>query len=78
MSKPDDIPQDVWDAACRAWDSTDFPGREMTARAIIAAKADEREACAQIADDAGNPYKGGSRGVAQEQAHSIAAAIRNR
>lgn len=50
MSKPDDIPQDVWDKA--VW-SLEYPHyREAIARAIMAAKAEEREECAKIASDA--------------------------
>jgi hypothetical protein len=62
MSKPDDIPQDVWDAAINAASAAvreDDPGfyitkratdvlMEASARAILA----ERERCAVIADTA--------------------------
>lgn len=69
MSKPDDIPQDVWSVACKIAD-TDCgcaPGRtrangtshsdscwkhaECIARAILAAKAEEREAILQFEFD---------------------------
>lgn len=41
MSKPEDIPQDVWDIAMDIYDSAAF----QIAHAIM----DEREACAQLA-----------------------------
>ena len=48
MGKPEDIPQDVWDAAVHAFhDDWDNPPLVM-ARAIMAAKAEEREACLSI------------------------------
>lgn len=40
----DEIPEDIWEAACLAWDSTQLTGREMVARAIMA----ERERCILI------------------------------
>ena len=68
MSKPEDIPQDVWTRALAAsvliFDRLLDEGRIAVisieardqaavpiARAIMAAKAEEREACAAIADD---------------------------
>lgn len=44
MTKPDDIPQDIWDAAHRAIEDNDFTGRgpsvvERCARAIMARDA---------------------------------------
>lgn len=56
MSKPEDIPQDVWDVALRVWAellTADHVGDpevahrdvDEIARAILAAKAEEREAC---------------------------------
>lgn len=55
MSKPDDIPQDVWDMAANTLDDHAYnPLRVIPiARAIMAAKAEEREACAKLVDDAG-------------------------
>ena len=57
MSKPEDIPQDVWDRAERHFDDflrcpseTFRPAVQTIARAIMAAKAEEREACAKIID----------------------------
>ena len=57
MTKPDDIPQDVWDAVYFLdWVRGDgwplaLPPKEVAARAIMSARAEEREACAKIADD---------------------------
>lgn len=61
MSKPDDIPKDVWDAARNVEIVGDFSfdgqssgvreqqeTAENIARSIMAAKAEEREACAQV------------------------------
>lgn len=63
MSKPEDIPQDVWDAAWNVEVVADFSfdgqtggtieqheTAENIARAILAATLAEREACAEIAD----------------------------
>lgn len=58
MSKPEDIPQDVWQKAQDICDSACFPEywhvqgvvtavQIDIARAIMAAKAEEQEACAQ-------------------------------
>lgn len=45
MTKPDDIPQDVWDGALRLWrDDEADAGEVIIARAIMAAKEEEREA----------------------------------
>lgn len=65
MSKPEDIPQDVWDAAYNPvhtffnnhhlWGDlgpdqvSDL--REIIARAMMSAAAKEREACAQLSDE---------------------------
>lgn len=44
MSKPEDIPQDVWDEALRLWqDEEADPGEVIIARAIMAAKKEERD-----------------------------------
>lgn len=63
MSKPEDIPQDVWNVAeAKAIDYLNWFGAALKsddqyvlaqtiARAILAAKAEEREACAQVADE---------------------------
>ena len=48
--KPEEIPQDVWDAAYRIgvdWVENSQGLAEEVASAILAAKAEEREACAQ-------------------------------
>lgn len=60
MSKPEKIPQYTWNAAVRCAETAlrnlpddhgDMSFEIATiARAILAAKAEEREACAQIAD----------------------------
>lgn len=62
MSKPEDIPQDVWEVAFKALDGeyafSDFYSSEhdqrihvAVARAIQAAVAEEREAIAEYHDD---------------------------
>lgn len=61
MSRPEDIPQDVWDAAirCAATALRNLPDDHgdvsfeiaTIARAILAAKAEERAACALICDE---------------------------
>lgn len=63
MGKPEDIPQDVWDDAwgVEAWARPHYAPASTTeedklnvvkaiARAILAAKAEEREACAATAE----------------------------
>lgn len=57
MSKPDDIPQDLWDHVERAVVPMGILGSDVgnrtvqnCCRAIMAAKAEEREACASICD----------------------------
>lgn len=60
MGKPDDIPQDVWDLAVRTFaelltpfryeDKEAFADAEHIARAIMAAKAEQREADAKMAE----------------------------
>lgn len=71
MTKPDDIPQDVWDAASTClgfYDASPFGGITGQAVAKIArAIMAEREACAVLAET----YKSGMTAA-------IAAAIRNR
>ena len=69
MSKPDDIPQKVWDDAYRVLvalmrgDLSAVQGKtanvdlEAISRALLAAKAEEREACALIADNHLVPYR---------------------
>lgn len=66
MTKPDDIPQDVWDAAR---DVVKRQGILATARAIMA----EREACATLVEELLAYADTTSRADAV-----IAAAIRNR
>jgi hypothetical protein len=67
MTKPDDIPQGVWDRADdlsfydpategRDGSLNRYKLREAIARAIMAAKAEEREACAQMATNKANEY----------------------
>lgn len=74
MSKPDDIPQDVWDAARKpakiacAPHNTPFIAHAVVARAIMAAVEAEREGCAQVA----NSFPG------YMQPRDVAAAIRQR
>ena len=61
MSKPEDIPQDAWDAAFNAMPLLLIRNYDRSpivlvlhvniARAILAAKAEEREACATDAEE---------------------------
>lgn len=91
--KPDDIPQSVWDRACKAELSRpssirgcigDIPNGVAVlpiARAILAAVEEEREACAQTVERDG-PQRyynmhGQARGLSELEAH-LASAIRNR
>ena len=80
--KPHTITDEAWNAAVEVLPSstaTEVPiVVEWVAQAIQAAANAEREACAKLADELSNPYKGGQRGVAQEQGMAIAAAIRKR
>lgn len=99
MSRPADIPQDVWAAAesaldlvlcnCRKSSGTSDQLRidsiTPIARVIIAAKAEEREACAEIAqarypllvpEGRKRPYV--STQIAHAAGLGIAAAIRKR
>lgn len=89
MRKPEDVSQEAWDqtegmperfaidiAAGQLWDI-----RHVVARAIMAAKAEEREACAQLIETDG-PQRyynmhGQNRGLSELEAH-LAAAIRSR
>jgi len=50
MGKVGDIPQDVWDLADKAHSKAAFSSEPITAiaRALMAAKAEEREACAEL------------------------------
>lgn len=54
MDKPEDIPQDVWDSAEIALTFLPSPkfSAQVTsvARAILAAKAEERDRCIKIAE----------------------------
>jgi hypothetical protein len=85
MTRPDDIPQDVWDAARHALFgsiSADafavLPFKDVVhmgrcARAILAAKAEQREADAKLADaEFRNLFNDSGRHIAGR----IAAAIR--
>lgn len=63
MTKPDDVPQDVWDAAVAALDLMPSHGVQMRhhrieniARAIMA----EREACALYHDNAASVFSAGA------------------
>lgn len=54
--RPSDVPQNIWDEAERLDVETSAfnpSAAEIIARAIMAAKAEEREACATIADKIG-------------------------
>ena len=56
-AKPDDVSQEAWDAAAAAVGAPDGLGyakvfTDRIARAIMAAKAEEREACARLAQRA--------------------------
>ena len=89
MTKPDDIDQDAWEKAWSivsdiqmkdikdglpaGWEV--FASIDRIARAIMSAKAEEREACAKVAlKHAGLDHAANTRFVAG----NIAAAIRNR
>lgn len=86
MSKPENITPEVMNVAVSI--EGDIPSRvtganrvfirAVIARAIMTAKAEEREACAQVAEAMRTPYHGSSRGIANEQSSAIAAAIRKR
>lgn len=57
MSKPDDIPQDVWDKAIELEEATYLPNcvedfAIPVARAIMVAKAEERAGCLADAEKA--------------------------
>lgn len=74
MTKPDDIPQDVWDKASKhvvytARIAVNEAQQVSVARAIIAAKAEEREKCADLA------WVQAKQGATHDQ---IASAIRKR
>lgn len=84
MSRPEDIPEEVLMAAADvAIMLPGFPSIEATsdaveriARAIMAAKAEEREACAKLADEERlNPFNSGGMDTAFRE---IAKAIRKR
>ncbi len=74
MTKPDDIPQSAWDMALRFWrESGCSTGTAVPfARAIMAATAAEREACAVAATRNASP------GHYMVVASNIASAIRRR
>jgi hypothetical protein len=101
MTKPDDIDQDAWEKAWSivsdiqmkdiknglptGWEV--FASIDRIARAIMSARAEEREACAKVADDfmwcLPLYEKGADANIASDDAAcavqaEIAAAIRNR
>ena len=94
MTKPDDIDHDAWEKAIGVelslftrvrgaiGDIPNLVAVASIARAIMSARAEEREACAIIAEDedGARPGWGEHRNmvVAQQVAQEIAAAIRNR
>lgn len=95
MTKPDDIDHDAWEKAkvgVRSMTSrpmSEFDVASTIARAIMSAKAEEREACAQVADSlaekrrATEEARGFGPATAKPIANQfwceeIAAAIRNR
>lgn len=86
--KPDDVTQNAWDMAVRLpIVSQNFDDDDLVtiARAITAAVAAEREACAQVADrwtvepdpDETDPYDEYEMG-GRSSARSVASAIRSR
>ena len=81
--KPDDVTEGAWVAAIDAWVTAGFINDRLNqvqhfARAIMAAKAEEREACAKIVDETPTPYTKDGRFIASEQNRIIANAIRSR
>ena len=64
MARPDDIPEDVWEAAVyrssyvACSHAVYLEVRECVARAIMAGRKAERERCANIAFDDGKTYGG--------------------
>ena len=84
MSKPDDIPQNVWDraSAINALPEGKFSAWRQSlhtdiARAIMAAVSEETEACAQVAEvsmDGASDYVDGYNDACSQ----LAAAIRKR
>lgn len=109
MSKPEAIPQEVWDSAAQkasdylwwvfeCWPNTKLPAERLVERltydyasAILAAKAEEQEACAAIPDlvanhkfspnderDLQGTLRALAREVGQKTASQIAIAIRKR
>jgi len=80
--KPDDIPGDIWDLALAALATDGGDGWHLSddllpilARAIIAARTQEREYCALAAEN----EAARKRGIAAQRAcYDIASAIRNR
>lgn len=72
MTKPDDIPQDVWDAAndmAAEWLMPGGEGHTMASNDIARAIMAEREACALVAEE---------RVPLWEEFEAVAAAIRQR
>lgn len=85
MSRPEDIPVDVWDHVERAVVPMSILGSEVgnstvanCCRAIMAAKAEEREACAQILDERAQDFNRQRDPGMANSCRSHAAAIRKR
>ena len=76
MSRPEDIPEDVWKTACACVSAPDRLGyakayTDLIARAILAAKLEEREACAVLCDEELRSREALSRGVRPTSAGSL-------
>jgi len=87
--KPDDIPQGVWDDAMTTWNAANSAsiGRakmavQIIARAIMAATAEERKACADLARNRwkswGHSTANELTGIDKASCRDIAAAIERR
>jgi len=79
LIKPEQIPDEVVEAACRAYTSImlDIAPELAISEAIAAALAAERERCAKIAEEiAGDGDRYGDMNVQQCTGEDIAAAIR--
>lgn len=83
--KPDDIPQSEWDASIAFKNSVDVSSMsacEFVARAMMKAREEEREGCAQVAITFGPAHYAethpGHQRVNVELEVAIAQAIRNR
>jgi hypothetical protein len=86
MCKPEDISQDAWEKAVSiAMGDGVIPGTMFTdayvvpiARAIMAAKAEEREACALEADAPADAYEAYGAFETANEFRQVAHAIRKR